>query len=126
MLIYATQFCLVRHQIGESVATLSVDTQPARAAVGDKLDGAYDCPHWDEAGAAQVVFGVYGSSQPLGIVGAEVLSIFHDGYRRFEVLGFVPDLPNMGDATFDGLVNEFCKRSLCLEFVAHSVHRHVA
>lgn len=110
--VHATQLRLARNEAGEVIASASIDIQACAPAVSDKLVGAYHCPHWDESGAADVVFRAQGFGEPVGVSGEQVLSIFHDGHRRFEVFGFVPDLADMGEATLASLFEEFFARGV--------------
>ena len=104
--VFSTAYCLTRDEVGKTVATLAVDTQACRAAVADERIGAYDCPNWDESGAAKVVFKPQRFSKP-DVIGIETLTISHDGFDCVEVDGFVPRQADMCSATFKGVLDDF-------------------
>lgn len=105
-LVFATALCFVRNPAGIVVATAGVDVQAFHPAKVDERLGVYDCPHWDEAGGARVVFHPHRIGKP-AFVGAEEMTVFHDGHRRFEVRGLVPRQADMCDATLAQVCEEF-------------------
>lgn len=105
--VFAAVYCFTRNQVGKTVATVGIDTQACSPAVADKRVGAYDCPNWDDAGTAKVVFLPQRGSKPVSMVFEESLTIFHDGHRGVEVCGFVPRQADMRSATFKGVLDDF-------------------
>jgi hypothetical protein len=107
MSVLSTNLHFFRSPTGKVIATAGVDVQPMHFAKPDERIGAKYCPDWDETGGASVLFVPQGGSKPVGMVGEEVLTIHHDGHRRFEVRGFVPNQTNMCDATFVDVLKSF-------------------